>query len=260
MFSLERAESFLVRLPIRDKLTQRLIPFAFNPSQRKVHIALAKQHSANRAMRAVVLKARRQGISTYTDALLAVHAAGKSGVNSLIVTHDFKSSKELYKTPKTLVSEALPNQKTLKSVLNLSAMTQHKITFPHKEGDSYLSIATAGNVEGGRGMSLTDLHCSEAAFYPGQGTFAALLPTVPRAEDTIVCVETTANGRTGIGEVFYSFWEASLRGDTDFTPIFLSWLLDSTCVDFDHPVTDAPKDDDERRLMIEGINIDGKLV
>src|SRR5580765_660267 len=260
MFSLDRAEAFLTRLPIRDKLSQRLIPFAFNPSQRKVHTALQKQHTANRPMRAVVLKACRQGISTYTDALLAVHAAGKSGVNSLIVTHDFKSSKELYKTPKALVAEALPGQKTLKSVLNLPGMTQHKITFPHKEGDSYLSIATAGNVEGGRGMSLTDLHCSEAAFYPGSGTFAALLPTVPRSSDTIIVIETTANGRTGVGEVFYEFWNASVRGDTDFTPIFLSWLIDPTCVDYDHPVPDAPKDNDKRLLMIEGINIDGKLV
>jgi hypothetical protein len=260
MFNLDRAEQFMVRLPIRDKLSQRLIPFSLNPSQRKVHSALKEQHTRNRPMRAVILKARRQGISTYTDALLAVHGASKSGTNSLIVTHDFKSSKELFKTPKTLVTEALTGQKTLKSVLNLPAMTQHKITFPHGSGDSYLSIATAGNVEGGRGMSLTDLHCSEAAFYPGSGTFAALLPTVPRSVDTIIVVETTANGRTGIGEVFFDFWNASVRGDTEFIPIFLSWLIDPTCVDYDHPVPDAPKDDDERLLMKEGISIDGVLV
>src|SRR5262249_6117129 len=160
--------------PIRDKLSQRLIPFTLNPSQRKVHAALKAQHTRSRPMRAVILKARRQGISTYTDALLAVHGIAKGGANSMIVTHDFQSSKELYKTPKTLVTEALPGHKSLKSMIPLPPMTQHKITFPHAEGDSYLSIATAGNVEGGRGMSLTDLHCSEAAFYPGQGTFAAL--------------------------------------------------------------------------------------
>jgi hypothetical protein len=248
------------RLPIRDKLSQRLIAFTLNPSQRKVHTALQAQHSRNRPMRAVILKARRQGISTYTDALLGVHGMSKSGVNALICTHDYKSSKELFKTPKTLVTEALPGQKPLKSVLGLSGMTQHKITFPHNTGDSYLSIATAGNLEGGRGTTLTDLHCSEAAFYPGSGTFAALLPTVPRSPDTMIVVETTANGRTGIGEVFYEFWMASVRGDTEFTPIFLSWLIDPTCVDYDHPVLDAPKDDDERLLMKEGVNIDGKLV
>ncbi|MBO0887659.1 hypothetical protein J2P12_01010 [Candidatus Bathyarchaeota archaeon] len=248
------------RLPIRDKLSQRLVPFTLNPSQRKVHAALKAQHDKGRPMRAVVLKARRQGISTYFDNLLACHGIARSGTNAMIVTHDFKSSKELFKNPKTLLTDSLPGKKSLKSILNLQGMTQHKIIFPHVAGDSYLTIATAGNVEGGRGMSLTDLHCSEAAFYPGQGTFAALLPTVPRAEDTIIAVETTANGRTGIGEVFYEFWNASVRGDTEFAAIFLSWLIDPTCVDYDHPVPDAPKDDDERLLMKEGINIDGKLV
>lgn len=260
MFSLDRAEQLLSTLPIRDKLTQTIIPFVLNPSQRKVHNALKAQNDVGKPMRVVVLKARRQGISTYTDNLMCVHAMGRAGTNSLITTHDFRSSKELFKNPKTLISEFLPDRKPLKSILNMPSMTQHKITFPHAEGDSYLAIATAGNVEGGRGMSLTDLHCSEAAFYPGQGTFAALLPTVPRAHDTMIVVETTANGRVGIGQIFFEFWSASVRGDTEFTPIFLSWLIDPTCVDHDHPAPDAPKDDDERLLMKEGVNIDGKLV
>jgi hypothetical protein len=260
MFNLSAAETFLSRLPIRDKLSQRLIPFTLNPSQRKVHSALAAQQSRHRPMRAVVLKARRQGISTYFDNLLAAHGIARSGTNAMVVTHDFKSSKELFKNPKTLLTESLPGEKSLKAVLNLQGMTQHKIIFPHRDGDSFLSIATAGNVEGGRGMSLTDLHCSEAAFYPGEGTFAALLPTVPRAEDTIIAIETTANGRTGIGQSFFDFWNASVRGDTEFAAIFLSWLIDPTCVDHDHPVPDAPKDDDERLLLREGVNIDGKLV
>jgi hypothetical protein len=259
MFNLDRAQEFLSRLPIRDKISQRLIPFDLNPSQIKVHTAIRLQQERKRPMRAVVLKARRQGISTYFDSLIAAHCIGRSGTNGMIVTHDYRSSKELFKIPKTLLTEGLDGQKSLKSVLNLSGMTQHKITFPHKEGDSFLTIATAGNVEGGRGMSLTDLHCSEAAFYPGEGTFAALLPTVPRSLDTIIAIETTANGRTGIGQSFFDFWNSSVRGDTEFAAIFLSWLIDPTCVDYDHPVPDAPKDDDEKLLMVEGINIDGKL-
>lgn len=259
-FDLNRAESFLARLPIPDKLSQRLIPFRLNPSQLKVHLALKEQQAKGRPMRAIVLKARRQGISTYFDCLFAAHAMSRSGTNSLIVTHDFKSSKELFKTPRGILEKSLPGERSLKDQLSLPNSTQHMIPFPHKEGNSFLSIATAGNVEGGRGMSLTDLHCSEASFYPGEGTFAALLPTVPNAIDTIIALESTANGRVGVGQSFFDFWNASVRGDTDFTAIFLSWLIDPTCVDFDHPVEDAPRDDDEKLLMEEGINIDGKLV
>src|SRR5712664_2930575 len=141
MFNLSRAEEFLARLPIRDKLSQRLVAFQLNPSQRKVHNALHAQQAKGRPMRAVVLKARRQGISTYFDNLLACHGIGRSGTNAMIVTHDFKSSKELFKNPKTLLTEALDGQKSLKSVLNLQGMTQHKIIFPHAGGDSFLTIA-----------------------------------------------------------------------------------------------------------------------
>ena len=42
MFNLDRAEEFISHYPIRDKLSQRLVPFAFNPSQRKVHSALKR--------------------------------------------------------------------------------------------------------------------------------------------------------------------------------------------------------------------------
>src|SRR5215475_4468699 len=136
MFDLNRAQAFLAKLPIRDKLSQRLTPFTLNPSQRKVHAALKQQHDKNRPMRAVVLKARRQGISTYFDNLLACHGIARSGTNAMIVTHDFKSSKELFKNPKTLLTESLPGRKSIKSVLNLQGMTQHKITFPHAAGDS----------------------------------------------------------------------------------------------------------------------------
>jgi len=260
VFNLDKAREFLTQLPIRDKMTQRLIPFVLNPSQVKVFNALKSQHERKRPMRVVVLKARRQGISTFTDSLLAVHAMGRDGTNSMVVTHDYKSSKELFKVPRTLVTDNLPGAKPLKSVLNLPAMTQHKITFPHPGGDSYLTIATAGNLEGGRGVSLTDLHLSEMAFYPGESTFAALLPTVPHAVDTIIVGETTANGRTGIGESFFSFWNSTVRGDTEFIATFLSWLEDPTCVDYDLNVDDAPIDDEERLLMVEGVNIDGKKI
>ena len=77
-FDLDRAESFLSRLPIRDKLSQRLIPFKLNPSQIKVHLALKAQQERRRTMRSVVLKARRQGISTYFDCLLGVHGMSRS--------------------------------------------------------------------------------------------------------------------------------------------------------------------------------------
>lgn len=248
---LARVEAFLRKLPIRDRVSQRLIPFEINAGQRKLHEALRAQQKKKRPMRAIVLKSRRRGISSYTDALLGCHCMARSGTNALIVTHKFKSSEALFSTPKTMLSERLDGRIALKEQLALPPMNKHQIFFPHTDGDSNLTIATAGNVEGGRGMTLTDLHLSEVAFYSSAATFAALLPTVPRDPDTIVIQESTANGRVYEGEPFYKFWQATVEGDTEFTPIFLGWLEDEVCVDHNRNVEDAPVDEDERILMKE---------
>jgi hypothetical protein len=260
MFNLDRAADLMSRLPIRDYRTQRIIPFIFTPSQRRVHAALKSQNDAGKPMRIIILKSRRQGISTYSDSLLTLHCIGRPGTAARIITHDFSSSKALFKVPKSILSECLPDSKSLMSSLNLPAMTQHKIVFPHKGGDSELVIATAGNVEGGRGMSLTDLHLSEMAMYPSEGTFAALLPTVPRSPDTIIIIESTAKGKSGIGQPFYDFWNGSVAGETDFTPVFLSWLEDPHCVEYDRNVDDSPIDEEEKLLMEEGVLCNGVLI
>lgn len=256
----DRAEQMMARLPIRDYSTQKIVPFVFTPSQKRVHAKLKEQHEKRRPMRTIILKSRRQGISTYSDSLLTLHCAARAGTSARIITHDFSSSKALFKVPKSILQDSLPGFKALGSTLGLPTATQHKIVFPHKDGDSELVIATAGNVEGGRGMSLTDIHMSEMAMYPSEGTFAALLPTVPRSHDTIIIIESTAKGKTGIGEPFYNFWQDSVAGQTDFIPIFLSWLEDPNCVDFDHTVEDAPIDEEEKLLMTEGVLCNGVLV
>src|SRR5262249_45127694 len=96
-------------------------------------------------------------------------------------------------------------------------------------GDSTLTMATAGSVVGGRGLTLTGLHCSEGAYYPGAESFAALLPAVTRGSDGIKIIESTANGTVGQGETFYTYWNAAVEGRNEFCPIFLTHLDDPAC-------------------------------
>lgn len=255
----DNAERLLSTLPVRDKLSQRLVPFRLNSAQKRLWRILRQQDANGSPMRAIVLKSRRQGISTLMDNLLAVHCSSRAGAHSAIITHDFKSSKALFKAPITLLESRLPGRPSLKATLGMPDLTQHLITFPHENGNSTLMIATAGNVEGARGMTFTDLHLSEAAFWQSEGAFAALLPTVPNSSDTIIVIESTANGRTGMGQAYYDFWNASLRGETGYEAIFLSWLEDPTCQDFNLNVDDAPIDDEEKLLM-EGVVVNGVLL
>jgi hypothetical protein len=42
----------------------------------------------------------------------------------------------------------------------------------------------------------------------------------------MILIESTANGKAGFGETFYAYWTEAVEGRNQFTPIFISWLMD----------------------------------
>jgi hypothetical protein len=75
------------------------------------------------------------------------------------------------------------------------------------------------------------------------------LNAVPDDPSTIVCIESTANGKVGIGESFYRYWKDAESGRNTYIPIFLSWLDDPACVRNPDEAKDAPIDQEERDLI-----------
>ena len=250
MLDLSRAEHMLQRLPVRHRFTRRLVPFAPNPSQSKLLQAMRKQQDAHRPVRIIVLKARRVGMSSLTDALGVLHGIADEGSLGMIVAHQFKSSKALFEVPINLVSRNLPDRPPLQTILGIS-YTKHRITIPRVGGDSVLDLATAGAVQSGRGMASSFLHLSEAAFFPGMESFASLLPTVAFDPASFIVVESTANGKIGMGAAFYEYWQHAVAGQNDYEAVFCPWHGDTTCIRPDSEADDAPADDYERWLMRE---------
>jgi hypothetical protein len=244
--NLDRSRALLQKLSIKDREKNISVPFIFNPNQAKAHDLTRRAYEKNKWIRNIVLKSRRVGMSSYFDALAFCHCLARAQAHALIVAHlKDVSQKGLFRVPRDLALEL--NQKTKCCDVRAS-----QIIFNHAAGDSHLDIATAGSVGGGRGLTLTFLHLSEAAQYPGADSFLGMLPAVSKAPDTAVILESTAFGRTGIGQTFYEFW---VRANTrppkwnGFTPIFLSWLQDPACVRDELEAEDAPASDLERELM-----------
>ena len=90
---------------------------------------------------------------------------------------------------------------------------------------------------------------SECAMYESGDSFVSMLSAVSKGPDTMIFLESTANGREGPGEDFADYWDGAVRGDNDFVPIFLSWLDDPACVADPEEAEDAPADDLEKELM-----------
>jgi len=81
-------------------------------------------------------------------------------------------------------------------------------------------IGTAGARKFGRGDTITDLHCSEVAFWPDPKTLTAgLFQAVPRGGE--IAMESTGNG---VGNFYHKMCTRSAEGKSKWRLHFLSWL------------------------------------
>lgn len=252
--NLTRAERFLERLPIRnlhnpDVAVGRMVPFRVNFNQRRALDLYKKRLASGAPLWVICVKSRRVGFSALSEGLLYAHCMSKSSARALVVAHQYKSSLALFETPlgfMTGMPFALPQP------------TKSRIVFPHPDGDSFMSITTAGSMAGGRGLTLSALHLSEAAhFKMGQASFTSLLPAVSHQDpESIVILESTANGKVYEGETFYEYWRAAVEGHNEFLPVFLSWLDDPNCRRDPDEALDAPATDIEKELMAKPYKAD----
>jgi uncharacterized protein (UPF0335 family) len=80
---------------------------------------------------------------------------------------------------------------------------------------------TAGNSNIGRSDTFQMLHISEYAFWPGnkKETLTGLLQAVPNTKDSLVVIESTANGY----DDFKELWDDAVEGKSDYCPVFCAW-------------------------------------
>ena len=241
MLNLDAARLLLSRLPVQDRETGQMVPFSFRLNQSYLHEQV-KQHQRKIGgkIRVIAVKARRVGGSSWADGLGVCHIAQRPNALAWIVACLSETSEELFRVPTDLVNNwPWPLPKPLTTY----------IEYPHKAGDSYLTINTAKSVISGRGPTLSFLHLSEAAFYPGGNSFMSLLPSVSDDPDTAIIIESTAFGKVGQGESFWKMWEAAINGDSEYLAVFLTWLNDPACRRLPDGLTFGQADSDEKDLI-----------
>lgn len=213
-------------LKIRAK-NGKVIPFVLNAPQRKLYAAREEQRAAGFPVRLIVLKARQMGFSTLTEAMLFQDTATRFNVNSLVVAHKDDATANLFRMTK-LYYEQLPE--ALKPQRQATNAKELVFNVPSRgEGvglNSRIRCATAGGSGVGRSDTLTNVHLSEFAFWPGdkKETLIGLLQAVPSLPETMVVIESTANGYDEFKELWDEAVEAWARGERDgFRPLFFAW-------------------------------------
>ena len=237
------------RLKIITKdAAQGYIPFKFNQAQQKIHDAVEKQLKEKGRVRVLILKARQQGISTYTAGRVFWKTLHTPYTRSVVLAHDSATSDALFTMSKQFI-ERMPTE-TKPELVKSNAK---EIKFAHN--DSGFRLYTAGSPEAGRGTTPTILHCSEVAFWQNQEKIlAGLFQGVSSADGTEIILESTANGASGS---FYEMWKKAEQGLNDYVPVFLPWHM---TLEYTMPAPESFVRTKEEEALVELYDLtDGQL-
>ena len=199
------------------------VSFKLNECQKRITDALSKQIEETGKVRAIILKARQQGISTYSAGRVFWKSYFTPYARSVVMAHDSATSDALFAMSKNLIKnmegtlvpeEIKSNAKEI--IINSPAMRDKDATASYR-------LYTAGSPEAGRGTTPTIAHLSEVAFWQHDSKIlAGLFQGISSAPGTEVILESTANGAQG---EFYRLWKGAVAGENEYVPIFLPWFI-----------------------------------
>ena len=211
------------------------------------HERLEEQKAKTGKVRAIILKARQQGLSTYISSRFYHLATHNKGYKTFILTHQQEATDNLF----AMVRRYYDN-----SVIHPSASNKSAKELVFDNLDSEYKIGTAGSKAVGRSQTIQLFHGSECAFYPNaEEHIAGILQAVPDVDGTEVIFESTANG---MGNTFYSLCMDALQGRSQYQLIFIPWFWQE---EYTAPVTEPLRYEAKELELIEFYNLtDGQIL
>ena len=207
---------------ITKDASQGFVDFKLNTAQEIITEKLNEQIRATGKVRAIILKARQQGISTYCAGRVFWKSYFSPRARSVVMAHDSATSDALFNMSKNLIKNMSGDLSPKEEKSNAKEII---ISSPAMDGDAVASyrLYTAGSPEAGRGTTPTIAHLSEVAFWQhDEKILAGLFQGISQAAGTEVILESTANGAQG---EFYRLWKGAVAGENEYLPIFLPWFL-----------------------------------
>ena len=194
------------------------VPFEFNEAQEIINAKLDQQLKDTGRVRAIILKARQQGISTYCAGRVFWKTYFTPNTRSVVMAHDSATSDALFDMSKNIIARMDPE-----IAPQFKKSNAKEIVFDHNE--ARYRLYTAGSPEAGRGTTPTIAHLSEVAFWQhDEKILAGLFQGISQSAGTEVILESTANGAAG---EFYRIWQGAVAGENEYIPVFIPWYVTS---------------------------------
>ncbi|HEU5352611.1 MAG TPA: terminase [Terracidiphilus sp.] len=203
------AESLIAAL-LRVRTRQgRIEPLVPNPVQRAFE--------RRRGRHNIVLKARQMGLTTWTAARFFLRTITQPGSLTLQVAHTQESAEAIFRIVHRFVRCLPASLRT--GPLRTSQANVRLLTFPAL--DAQYMVATAGDRNVGRGLTLQNLHCSELARWPGDPgeTLAGLRAALAPSGELVL--ESTPEG---VGGCFHEEWQKA--AETGLVRHFFPWWME----------------------------------
>lgn len=246
--------------------------------------ALETQRLAGRPQRAIVLKARKLGFSTWVQAKFVQQVTQRTFDAALTVAHRQDAGNTLFKMAQ-LMYRRLPTQEQLGELIYgpggpaapFSVRPQWLGgTDVAQQGGGYMTLGskarpeeastyqamTAGGKGGGRSATPSKVHLSEAAHVEDPEFITGLFNALPLIPDTLGIVESTAKGFNH----FFDLWDNAVRGAEDpetgilWMPLFYGWqdnpfnalpfISEQARDRFERTVGDAHGGGDEEEILL----------
>ncbi len=214
-------------LKIADK-RGRIVPLEPSRGQITLDAKLEAQRAAGLPMRAIVLKSRQVGMSTWAQAKLIQRATQRENYNCVVVAHDTATGAKLFRIGERMHGN-LPGDRSLKPEIagTRRGRELHFLNGGHQARrngvgwpDSTYLVDTAGEFQAGRGGTYQAVHCSESAFWDNLLVkLTALKSAVPRHPETLIIIESTANGHNA----FKDLWDDAMAGESEYIAFFWPW-------------------------------------
>jgi hypothetical protein len=201
-------------LKIRTK-SGAIQPLQLNTAQQYVHERLEAQRKVTGKVRALILKARQQGFSTYIGGRFYHRVTHGTGLQCFILTHEQEATNNLFGMVDRYHQNNNPLVKPSTGAANAKELYFDKL-------DSGYGVGTAGAKAVGRSKTVQLFHGSEVAFWPNAPThFAGVVQAIPDLPGTEIILESTANG---VGGEFHERWQQAEAGVGDYIAIFVPWF------------------------------------
>jgi hypothetical protein len=241
------------QLKIKSIRPGEMLPLLLNDGQKILHNKTEAQRKELGYVRAVLLKGRQLGGSTYGQSRLFTATVTTRNFNTLLIALDEASTSKIFDISRTFY-DFMGDE--FRPMLRMSNKRELVFENPNKKErglnqglKSRMDFQQASQVNAGTGTTRQGLHLSELAKWREEDIkilMSSLMPTIHHVDDTFVIFESTAYV---YGDHFREMCDRARGNKSEYIFCFVPWWLDAKNMIRLQPDEKISPDHDEKFLI-----------